>query len=64
MKKSLNAKGVPIRWKMHYFYLQKQKELGVNVIRLAHYPQNEYIIRQAEKMGILLLGRNPHLARH
>ena len=34
--------------------LTEAKELGVNVIRLAHYPQNEYIIRQAEKMGILL----------
>lgn len=34
--------------------LTEAKELGANVVRLAHYPQNEYIIRQAEKMGILL----------
>jgi beta-glucuronidase len=30
------------------------KELGCNFIRLAHYPQNEYIVRLAEKMGFLL----------
>ena len=29
-------------------------ELGVNMVRLAHYPQNEYIVRLAEKMGIIL----------
>ena len=28
--------------------------LGVNMVRLAHYPQNEYIVRLAEKMGIIL----------
>src|SRR5574344_437068 len=30
------------------------KELGVNLIRLAHYPQNEYIVRLAEEKGIML----------
>ncbi|MBC7873903.1 MAG: glycoside hydrolase family 2, partial [Ferruginibacter sp.] len=30
------------------------KELGCNFVRLAHYPQNEYIVRLAEKMGIML----------
>lgn len=29
-------------------------DLGVNMIRLAHYPQNEHIVRLAEKMGFLL----------
>lgn len=29
-------------------------ELGVNMVRLAHYPQNEHIVRLAEKMGIIL----------
>ena len=28
--------------------------LGCNMIRLAHYPQNEYIVRLAEKMGFML----------
>lgn len=28
--------------------------LGANMVRLAHYPQNEYIVRLAEKMGIIL----------
>ena len=28
--------------------------LGANMVRLAHYPQNEYIVRLAERMGIIL----------
>lgn len=34
--------------------LNEAKVLGVNMIRLAHYPQNEYIVRMAERMGIVL----------
>lgn len=34
--------------------LAEAKALGVNMVRLAHYQQNEYIVRQAEKMGIML----------
>ncbi|MDE5987826.1 MAG: glycoside hydrolase family 2 [Duncaniella sp.] len=34
--------------------LNEASELGVNMIRLAHYPQNEYTVRMAEKMGIVL----------
>lgn len=34
--------------------LSEAKALGCNMIRLAHYPQNEYIVRLAEKMGFLL----------
>lgn len=34
--------------------LSEAKALGVNMIRLAHYPQNEYTVRMAEKMGIVL----------
>lgn len=34
--------------------LSEAKALGVNMIRLAHYPQNEYTVRLAEKMGFLL----------
>ncbi|MFA4869872.1 MAG: glycoside hydrolase family 2 TIM barrel-domain containing protein [Pedobacter sp.] len=34
--------------------LSEAKALGCNTIRLAHYPQNEYIVRMAEKMGFLL----------
>jgi beta-glucuronidase len=30
------------------------KALGCNFVRLAHYPQNEYTVRMAEKMGIML----------
>lgn len=34
--------------------ISEAKALGANMIRLAHYPQNEYIVRLAEKMGFLL----------
>lgn len=34
--------------------LSEAKALGANMIRLAHYPQNEYTVRLAEKMGFLL----------
>ena len=34
--------------------INEAKDLGVNMIRLAHYPQNEYIVREAEKNGIIL----------
>ncbi len=37
-----------------YMLLNEAKDLGCNMIRLAHYPQNEYIVRTAEKMGFLL----------
>ncbi|MFZ4056497.1 MAG: glycoside hydrolase family 2 protein [Ferruginibacter sp.] len=30
------------------------KELGCNYVRLAHYPHNEYIIRLADEMGLLV----------
>ena len=33
--------------------LSEAKGLGVNMIRLAHYPQNEYIVRLAEQMGLM-----------
>ena len=34
--------------------LSEAKALGANLVRLAHYPQNEYIVRMAERMGIML----------
>ena len=30
------------------------KELGCNFIRTAHYPQNEHVVRLAEKMGLMM----------
>ena len=33
--------------------LSEAKALGCNMIRLAHYPQNEYTVRIAERMGFL-----------
>jgi len=35
------------------------KELGCNYVRLAHYPYNEHMIREAEKMGMLLWSEIP-----
>jgi beta-glucuronidase len=35
------------------------RELGANFVRLAHYPHNEYTIREADRMGILLWSEIP-----
>ena len=35
------------------------KEMGCNFVRLAHYPHNEQMIRQAEKMGIMVWSEIP-----
>lgn len=35
------------------------KELGCNFVRLAHYPHNEYAIREAERMGFLVWSEIP-----
>lgn len=35
------------------------KELGCNFVRLAHYPHNEYAVREAERMGILAWSEIP-----
>ncbi|HEU4766494.1 MAG TPA: glycoside hydrolase family 2 TIM barrel-domain containing protein [Pyrinomonadaceae bacterium] len=35
------------------------RELGANFVRLAHYPHNEYTIREADRLGILLWSEIP-----
>ena len=35
------------------------KELGCNMVRLAHYPHNEYMVRMAEKMGLMVWSEIP-----
>ena len=35
------------------------KELGCNYVRLAHYPHNEYMVRTAERQGILVWSEIP-----
>ncbi len=39
--------------------LQWAKELGVNFVRLAHYPHNEAMVREAEKMGLMVWSEIP-----
>jgi beta-glucuronidase len=39
--------------------LKWTKELGCNIVRLAHYPHNEHIIRAAERMGIMIWDEIP-----
>ncbi|MBP5484216.1 MAG: beta-glucuronidase [Bacteroidales bacterium] len=39
--------------------LDYAKELGCNFVRLAHYPHNEDIVRQAEEMGLLVWSEIP-----
>lgn len=35
------------------------KEMGCNYVRLAHYPHNEHMVRQAEKMGLMVWSEIP-----
>ena len=35
------------------------KQLGCNYVRLAHYPHNEFMVREAEKMGIMVWSEIP-----
>jgi len=39
--------------------LEYTQSLGCNFVRLAHYPHNEYMIRLADEMGILVWEENP-----
>lgn len=39
--------------------LNTAKELNCNYVRLAHYPHNEYMIRLADEMGILVWEEDP-----
>jgi len=39
--------------------LDQAKELGCNLVRLAHYPHNEYMVKQAEKMGLMVWSELP-----
>ena len=39
--------------------LQWAKDMGCNFVRLAHYPHNEQMIRQAERMGIMVWSEIP-----
>jgi len=35
------------------------KELGANFVRLAHYPHNEFMVREADRMGIMVWSEIP-----
>ena len=39
--------------------LNSAKELNCNYVRLAHYPHSEYMVKLADKMGILVWEENP-----
>ena len=39
--------------------LEWAKELGCNFVRLAHYPHNEEMVREAERMGLLVWSEIP-----
>lgn len=39
--------------------LTRARDLGCNYVRLAHYPHNEYMVRLADQMGILVWEENP-----
>lgn len=39
--------------------LSAAKELGCNMVRLAHYPHNEHMVKQAERMGLMVWSELP-----
>ncbi|MGE5682125.1 MAG: glycoside hydrolase family 2 protein [Bacillota bacterium] len=39
--------------------LQRAKDLGCNFVRLAHYPHNEYMAKEADRMGIMIWAEIP-----
>lgn len=39
--------------------LQAAKELGCNLVRLVHYPHNENMVREAEKLGLMVWDELP-----
>lgn len=39
--------------------LNAAKELGCNLVRLAHYPHNENMVKEAEKMGLMVWSELP-----
>ena len=39
--------------------LEWAKELGCNLVRLAHYPHNEHMVKLAEKMGLMVWDEIP-----
>jgi beta-glucuronidase len=39
--------------------LDRAKELGCNLVRLAHYPHSEYMVKQAEKIGLMVWSELP-----
>lgn len=39
--------------------LKAAKELGCNMVRLAHYPHNENMVKEAEKMGLMVWSEIP-----
>jgi beta-glucuronidase len=43
----------------NHLLLEAAKELGCNFVRLVHYPHNENMIKEAEKMGLLISSEIP-----
>jgi len=42
-----------------FLLLKWAKEMGCNMVRLAHYPHNEYMVKLAEKMGLMIWSELP-----
>ncbi|MTI28219.1 glycoside hydrolase family 2 [Fulvivirga kasyanovii] len=42
-----------------HILLSAAKELGCNLVRLAHYPHNEHMVREAEKIGLMVWDELP-----
>jgi len=47
--------------RLHIHDLKMIKEMGANFVRLAHYPQDQSVLRAADKLGILIWQETPNV---
>ncbi len=48
------GKGSALSYEDHELDLQSIKNMGCNFLRLAHYPQDPYVLKRADEIGLLL----------
>jgi beta-galactosidase len=47
--------------RQHYHDLRLMKELGANWLRLAHYPQDDYVLQLCDQLGLLVWEEVPYV---
>ena len=46
--------GIALSDEMHRRDMQLLKDMGVNFVRLAHYPQDDAVLRACDELGMLV----------